>query len=402
MKRAELYALVWEKPMTHVAKRFGISDVALRKICVKHDIPTPPLGYWAKLASGKKVVQSSLPSSKKEENDTIYLTEQPASERPFSVERAESEALERENIAENKIIVPSEKPDSLNLTALSVERLLKKAKLDHEGFIGCSGPGLVEVKIGPALAQRVVVLIDTFFKALKHRNYEIREDEGGVAINIDGELFRLSIEETRDRKAHEPTAEELKRQKERDAWRARFPDLYSSNKQSKVYRSWDYFPSGRLYYELFSKDRKPWLGTTHAGRWYDRSTKKAEEYLNSSIIALVSTSALIKHEKAVAAEQERLREEEALRRRREQARRERHQKRCNFLDKKAEDYSQYLRLKDFASYLKGQVIANDTAPVDRLARVLNSLLAEREQRFGRESLNSEITDAKLFEGEDQI
>jgi hypothetical protein len=44
MKRTELYDLVWSKPMIHLAKEFGLSDVGLRKNCKKHDIPTPPLG----------------------------------------------------------------------------------------------------------------------------------------------------------------------------------------------------------------------------------------------------------------------------------------------------------------------------------------------------------------------
>ena len=47
--RQELYDLVWTTPLGKLAKRYGLSDVGLRKICVKHDIPTPPLGYWAKL-----------------------------------------------------------------------------------------------------------------------------------------------------------------------------------------------------------------------------------------------------------------------------------------------------------------------------------------------------------------
>ncbi len=62
MNRKELYDLVWSTPMVHAAKRFGISDVALRKTCVRHDVPTPPLGYWAKLAHGKKVRQPPLPA----------------------------------------------------------------------------------------------------------------------------------------------------------------------------------------------------------------------------------------------------------------------------------------------------------------------------------------------------
>lgn len=46
--REQFYELVWSKPMTHLAKEFAISDVALHKICRKHGIPKPPLGWWAK------------------------------------------------------------------------------------------------------------------------------------------------------------------------------------------------------------------------------------------------------------------------------------------------------------------------------------------------------------------
>lgn len=41
--RVELYELVWLKPMTHLAKELGLSDVGLRKICVKYGMNRP--GY---------------------------------------------------------------------------------------------------------------------------------------------------------------------------------------------------------------------------------------------------------------------------------------------------------------------------------------------------------------------
>lgn len=62
--REELYALVWDRPMTRLAKEFGLSDVALHKICRKHEIPTPPLGYWAKKAHGKPVTNTPLPKAR--------------------------------------------------------------------------------------------------------------------------------------------------------------------------------------------------------------------------------------------------------------------------------------------------------------------------------------------------
>src|SRR4051812_36623986 len=46
LKREELYTLVWSGPMREVCKELSISDVALRKICVKMDIPVPRQGYW--------------------------------------------------------------------------------------------------------------------------------------------------------------------------------------------------------------------------------------------------------------------------------------------------------------------------------------------------------------------
>ena len=52
LTRRELYDLVWSKPMTKLAKEFSLSDVALHKTCRRHRIPTPGLGYWAKVAAG--------------------------------------------------------------------------------------------------------------------------------------------------------------------------------------------------------------------------------------------------------------------------------------------------------------------------------------------------------------
>lgn len=59
--RFELYELVWAKPMTHLAKELGLSDVGLRKICVKFGIPLPPRGHWAKLQFGKQDPRPELP-----------------------------------------------------------------------------------------------------------------------------------------------------------------------------------------------------------------------------------------------------------------------------------------------------------------------------------------------------
>lgn len=59
--RTELFELVWAKPMTHLAKELGLSDVGLRKICVKFGIPLPARGYWARLQVGRQDPRPVLP-----------------------------------------------------------------------------------------------------------------------------------------------------------------------------------------------------------------------------------------------------------------------------------------------------------------------------------------------------
>lgn len=59
--RKEMYDLVWSKPLRLLCADFNVSDVALKKACRKADVPTPPVGYWAKLQAGKKVTKILLP-----------------------------------------------------------------------------------------------------------------------------------------------------------------------------------------------------------------------------------------------------------------------------------------------------------------------------------------------------
>lgn len=44
--REELYKLVWQQPLSKLATLYGVSDVALVKICKRMRVPRPPQGYW--------------------------------------------------------------------------------------------------------------------------------------------------------------------------------------------------------------------------------------------------------------------------------------------------------------------------------------------------------------------
>src|SRR5258705_534307 len=60
-RRTELYEQVWKEPVRTVAKRYGVSDVALGKVCRKLSIPLPGLGYWTRIRLGQKAPHPPLP-----------------------------------------------------------------------------------------------------------------------------------------------------------------------------------------------------------------------------------------------------------------------------------------------------------------------------------------------------
>jgi len=61
--RQKLYEEVWTKLVVDVAVQYGVSDVAIHKVCKSLNVPVPPQGYWARLRSGEKLKRPSLPAT---------------------------------------------------------------------------------------------------------------------------------------------------------------------------------------------------------------------------------------------------------------------------------------------------------------------------------------------------
>jgi hypothetical protein len=62
--RDSLYLEVSTTPISTLAKKYGLSDVGLRKVCIRLDIPLPGRGHWQKLAAGKSSTMPPLPPAK--------------------------------------------------------------------------------------------------------------------------------------------------------------------------------------------------------------------------------------------------------------------------------------------------------------------------------------------------
>jgi hypothetical protein len=54
----------WEKPLLKLQVKYGVSAVAIGKVCRKLKVPLPGRGYWARKAFGKTVKQMPMPEFK--------------------------------------------------------------------------------------------------------------------------------------------------------------------------------------------------------------------------------------------------------------------------------------------------------------------------------------------------
>ena len=61
LSREHLYEQVWSIPMTRLSRNFNLSNLDLAKICEKHHIPCPPVGYWTRKHLGQPVKPIPLP-----------------------------------------------------------------------------------------------------------------------------------------------------------------------------------------------------------------------------------------------------------------------------------------------------------------------------------------------------
>ena len=189
MTRAEFYDLVWSKPMTHLAKEFAVSDVALHKICKKHNVPRPPQGWWAKQAAGHKVEQTPLPAASQGVLDTVRINSGPQKDEPQSIADSREKAHQRAAAFDNSHA--NEHP----LVTKSIE-LLRQSKADDLGIVRLAKPNLIQIAVATESIDRAEHGLHRIAAAASVQGFEIISGENS-AVFTDGKTtipFRLKEE----------------------------------------------------------------------------------------------------------------------------------------------------------------------------------------------------------------
>ncbi len=307
-EREKLYEQVWNAPVIQVAKLYGVSNVAIKKMCKSMNIPTPPNGYWTKLRNGKKVQKIPLapakegqnirygidPNTKKVKNDLLSFLN-PVEQKSLyeviqSLKLAEKDEF-CEEIREYQKVV-----NEWNKKNPSIEGLrcsYTDYKYRYSAYISgeyCRPPILVGV-ISKSGLERAYRILDALIKGMKQLEYTVNDD---MSFQIRGEKIEFYIYEKQSYFTHVITPDDIKKLEKyeknirRDRW-AQKPFIPTE----------DYLFNGKL---LFNTKKYSYV--------QDKDGTFIEEHLLDMFMQLIQQSEIIKRERLAKEELERKRKEE--------------------------------------------------------------------------------------------
>lgn len=289
--RAKLLDEVWAEPLTRVAARYGLSDVGLKKLCRRLQLPTPTRGHWAKMQAGRGIPPK--PCLKEFKGDPRHLL------KPLQAARTHAEASERV-IDDRLVAVIAYEQDPAHVIKVpervtrwhqiidATRSAFRDSYKDGRGLPAPSGKAL-NISVSAEQRARALRIANTLIMGLEKRGYALELGTNYYEVRMFGVRVALSIFESTKRSDYEPTKAE-RAAKARGDW--------------TYWPRYQYVPTGRL--EI--RGGYGWLVK-------DGSGQKVEDQLNTLIIK-VAKQALrivsIREEHARAEERRQIERREAL------------------------------------------------------------------------------------------
>lgn len=176
-RRAELYEKVWERPVTEVAKDYGVSNVGLAKVCKRLGVPLPGRGYWARRAAGQRLPRPRLAPLRKGQEEQIISSRW----RPDGIEhdvRPEIEELvDHERADEARIIVPEQFTAPHELVVHAQKVIVKATKKKTSGIVEIGHTRCLAIRVTPSLLERALRIMDAVIKAFEARGLSVEVTE---------------------------------------------------------------------------------------------------------------------------------------------------------------------------------------------------------------------------------
>jgi len=355
--RTELYEKVWATPMLQLAQEFGISDVGLAKLCRRHNIPLPGLGYWRKRETGHDPGRVPLPPAS---NQTMESIEIIASQKPEDIKALLADQ------PQPQVTVNLDGPIT-HPFALRTEKSLVKSKPGAKGLLipkdGKSGHLLVS----PSSLPRALKLLDAFLQACEAQHYSLnwpKEVDSQLSVMVLDETISFQLCEMTDAKAHEVTKEEQKH-----PWMA---------------PKWDYEATGKLRIEITNL---PYFDYNVRHSWGDAKHQRLEDCLGKAVLGLAVASMAIKKDREERLRKQKEREDQARSEEDARKRREEFKRRAEVLAGLMDNWRKSRQIEDFLHALQTEADGRtlneeETKKIESFAEWTKAY-AEKLNPFGR-------------------
>lgn len=382
--------------MTHLAKELGVSDVALHKVCKKHEIPNPPLGWWAKKAAGKPVNQTPLPEPSEGIMDRITIA---AGEL-----RAEGDLLAQAREAARLTLTGFNILEMVEEHPLVTQSIAKvrKAPVAFAGLARVSSAGLIHLNIAPESIERVQRSLNLIVAAVRLLGFDLETKNEKVGFTDGAEHVPFAIEEILDRKKHQPTERELTKYESEKNRRMRFLGKAVWDKSDDYWvrpnwPEWDYSPSGRI---SFAFDTYVSCVSNLRKSFRDGKTQTLERMVPDIAVGLAVLFAA-KQEDARRAAEARRRYEEAERRRIEAQRLEYiEEKRRKSVDAVYGKLEERDRLRRLHTQLSRELEGIDSPRTKELLKWVDQRLKAAESGASAQGIEKLFEEQKVFGSDD--
>jgi hypothetical protein len=178
LTREELYQLVWAIPLSKLCREYGLSDNGLRKICDRHQVPTPRTGYWAKLKHGKPVRKTPLSvCDGQDQRVVIHVAPQDTSS-PSPREVLDPDIMLLLGRVHNlpKVIVPETLRSKHRLVGVT-KTAIQQATPDQYGLVSpCRGDNehALDIRVSKGSIPRTLRFYDAFIRAVEKVGGSVR------------------------------------------------------------------------------------------------------------------------------------------------------------------------------------------------------------------------------------
>lgn len=175
--RDELYQEVWSTPMWTLAKKYGISDVGLAKVCRKLTIPLPGRGYWARKQAGQKVRREPLPQVKEKDKVLLHKPSSPK-EQPVTEELGtDDERAQLARLEASSSEAPLKRGDLSHPLILQARAKLAKANESAHGIL-CIAEQCLDIRVSRASLDRAIRVMAGLVAVIEREGFSVSVGDG--------------------------------------------------------------------------------------------------------------------------------------------------------------------------------------------------------------------------------